>query len=158
MPPESIPESSPAMSAARAVQALPTPNAAPRQTTSQVARATRVLVVDDSAVIRILLDDVLSALGYEVQVAEDGVSALAMMAASRPDVVLTDLNMPQMDGFALLAAMRDLPDLATLPVVVISSEDGEAKQARGKAEGVAGWIVKPFEPAELIEALWRLDL
>lgn len=130
----------------------------PRPAQPKVGRATRVLVVDDSAVIRLLLADVLSAVGYEVQAAEDGVSALAMMAASRPDVVLTDLNMPQMDGFALLAAMRNIPALATLPVMVISSEDGETKQARGKAEGVAGWIVKPFEPAELIEALWRLDL
>lgn len=146
------------MSAARAVQALPTPNAAPRQSKSQVERATRVLVVDDSAVFRTLLDDMLSAVGYEVQVVEDGISALAMMAASRPDVVLTDLNMPQMDGFALLAAMRAQPGLETLPVLIISSEDALAKQARGQAEGVAGWIVKPFEPAELIEALWRLDL
>ncbi len=146
------------MSASRAVQAVQASSAPPRQETSRVDRATRVLVVDDSAVIRLLLEDVLNAVGYEVQVAEDGVSALAMMAASRPDVVLTDLNMPQMDGFALLAAMRAQPGLETLPVLIISSEDALAKQARGQAEGVAGWIVKPFEPAELIEALWRLGL
>jgi two-component system chemotaxis response regulator CheY len=72
--------------------------------------------------------------------------------------VLTDLNMPNMDGFALLAAIRARPAYADVPVMIISSEDAEAKKARGRDAGVAGWIVKPFEPAELIEALWNLDV
>lgn len=129
-----------------------------RRATQQVRSATRILVVDDSPVIRLLLEDVLSAVGYEVRVAEDGASALAMMAVRRPDIVLTDLNMPHMDGFALLQAIRSRPALADIPVMIISSEDAEAKKARGRDAGIAGWIVKPFEPAELIEALWRLDV
>jgi two-component system, chemotaxis family, chemotaxis protein CheY len=71
--------------------------------------------------------------------------------------VLTDLNMPRMDGFSLVAAIKDDPDLADLPIVVITSEETEAKRARGREQGVDGWIVKPFEPAELLEVLWRLD-
>lgn len=129
-----------------------------RRAPQQVRSATRILVVDDSPVIRLLLEDVLSAVGYEVRVAEDGASALAMMAVRRPDIVLTDLNMPHMDGFALLQAIRSRPALADIPVMIISSEDAEAKKARGRDAGIAGWIVKPFEPAELIEALWRLDV
>lgn len=146
------------MQAVQHRQATPMPGSEFRRAQQQVRGPTRVLVVDDSPVIRLLLEDVLSAVGYEVWVAEYGADALSIMANRRPDIVLTDLNMPNMDGFALLAAIRARPAYADVPVMIISSEDAEAKKARGRDAGVAGWIVKPFEPAELIEALWNLDV
>lgn len=116
----------------------------------------RILVADDSAVIRLMLDDVLSAAGYEVLLADDGDVALAMVECERPDVLLTDLNMPRMHGFALIDALRANPRLDHLPIVVLTSEDSHFK--RIQAQGVQAWIVKPFEPAELLETLWSLEL
>jgi two-component system, chemotaxis family, chemotaxis protein CheY len=143
-----------------AVQPLPErrmSEAESARATFQAEDAATVLAVDDSPVIRLLLGDILSAAGYDVRLAEDGAQALDMMRRRRPDLVLTDLNMPRMDGFSLVAAIKGDSDLADLPIVVITSEETEAKRARGRAQGVDGWIVKPFEPAELLEVLWRLD-
>lgn len=115
-----------------------------------------VLVVDDSPVIRLLIADMLTAAGYAVEVAEDGLDALAKMRRARPDAVLTDLNMPRLDGFGLIEAVRRDPVLADLPILVITSEENPAKRARAMAAGAGSWIIKPFEPAELVEALWEL--
>lgn len=118
-------------------------------------KSTRILVADDSPVIRLMLDDLLSAAGYAVRLADDGDAALAMIARERPDVVLTDLNMPRMHGFALIAALRADPQFNDLPVVVLTSEDSPLKRAQ--AQDVQAWVVKPFEPAELLETLWNLE-
>ena len=130
----------------------PEPMARPR-----ADRTRTILVVDDSPVIRLLLADMLSAAGYAVVLAEDGVEALRRIGEARPDAVLTDLNMPRLDGFSLSEALRREPAFTDLPILVVTSEESPAKRARGLAAGVDGWIVKPFEPAELVEALWALD-
>ena len=121
------------------------------------AASPTVLVVDDSPVIRLLIADMLAAAGYGVEVAEDGAEALDKIRRARPDAVLTDLNMPRLDGFGLIVAVRRDPSLADLPILVVTSEENQAKRARALAAGAGAWIVKPFEPAELVEALWEIE-
>lgn len=127
----------------------------PADRLSAEADRPRVLVVDDSPALRLMLADLLTAAGYQVILADDGDVALTEVRRHRPDVVLTDLNMPRMHGLHFIAALQADPSLAALPVLVLTSEDGERKRAL--APGVQGWIVKPFEPAELLEALWSLE-
>lgn len=136
----------------RAAARKPEPVAARR-----IGEPATILVVDDSPAIRLLMADMLLAAGYRVDLAEDGLEALKRIGQRRPDAVLTDLNMPRLDGFSLIETIRRTPDLSDLPILVVTSEESHAKRARGMAAGADGWIVKPFEPAELVEALWALD-
>lgn len=142
--------------------AVGTRRCAPARTTEpmvsrRAVEPTTILVVDDSPIIRLLIADMLLAAGYNVDLAEDGLEALLKIRTRRPDAVLTDLNMPRMDGFSLIEAVRRTPELSDLPILVVTSEESRIKRALGLAAGANGWIVKPFEPAELIEALWGLD-
>ena len=113
---------------------------------------TRVLVVEDDPTLRRVIELVLEAQGYIVDQAHHGAAALETMAASRPDIVLADLKMPLMDGFALLERMRAEPSLQMIPLVLLT---GNLDAARG-AVGADGVLVKPFEPAELIAMIAKL--
>jgi DNA-binding response OmpR family regulator len=115
----------------------------------------RVLVVDDDDDIRLLLEQLLSAAGYQVQTAQDGRAALRAFHASPIDVVVLDLSMPELDGFETLDRLRDLSDV---PVILLTARSGEIEKVRGFRAGADDYVVKPFGRQELlarIEALLR---
>jgi two-component system chemotaxis response regulator CheY len=108
------------------------------------------MTVDDSPTIRELLRDTLSAAGYEVITAVDGADALGKMSASTYDMLVTDLNMPQLDGIGLVSAVRKLPGRRFLPIIMLTSETDGAKKIAGKQAGASAWIDKPFKPQQLL--------
>jgi len=113
-----------------------------------------ILTVDDSPSIRMLLRYALKGQGYAVAEAEDGVAALEWLAANaRPDVMITDINMPRMDGFDLVEAVRAQAQHEGMPILVLSTESSDEKMARAREAGADGWIVKPFDPAQLVSAV-----
>ena len=115
-----------------------------------------ILTVDDSRTIRDMLAVTLSAAGYEVVQAEDGVEALERLRDTRPDAIVTDINMPRMDGFELIEEVRrEGPNKGT-PILVLTTESEPERKARAKQAGATGWIVKPFNPEKLLEALRRV--
>ncbi|UAB79550.1 response regulator [Erythrobacter sp. SCSIO 43205] len=116
----------------------------------------RVLTVDDSASMRALLRAALSSNGFDVEQAEDGQEALEWLATNEVDVVLTDINMPRLDGFGLIEKLRETALHADRPILVLTTESSEEKKARAKNAGATGWIVKPFDAAKLTAALRRV--
>ena len=108
--------------------------------------AKRIMTVDDSASIRQVVSFTLSNAGYDVVTAEDGVDALSKLGGAPVNLVITDLNMPNMDGIELIRNIRKEPASKFVPVVMLTTESQPAKKAEGKAAGATGWIVKPFKP------------
>lgn len=122
--------------------------------------AKTIMMVDDSPSMRMLLRAALLDLGYDVSVAEDGQAALAALASfdadETPDLLITDINMPRLDGFGLIAAVRETLALRDLPILVLTTESSPEKKARARAAGATGWIVKPFHPEKLAAAIRRV--
>lgn len=116
----------------------------------------RVLTVDDSASMRALLRAALTSSGFEVEQAEDGQEALEWLATNEVDVVLTDINMPRLDGFGLIEKLRESTLHAERPILVLTTESSDEKKMRAKSAGATGWIVKPFDAAKLTAALRRV--
>jgi two-component system chemotaxis response regulator CheY len=115
-----------------------------------------ILVVDDSAAIRKILTRVLRQTGMAIQTiheAGDGQDALALMAQHRIDLVLSDINMPKMDGLQLLASLKASPQWQAIPVVMITTEGGETKVAEAVRLGAAGYVRKPFTADQIKEKL-----
>ncbi len=119
--------------------------------------AKRVLTVDDSRTMREMVAFTLRKAGYEVQEAEDGQKALAVLKAKPADIIITDLNMPVMDGVALIRALRADPKHRGVPILMLTTESDANKKAEGKSAGATGWLVKPFEPEKLVEVLKRVS-
>lgn len=116
-----------------------------------------ILMVDDSSTMRKLLRYTLTAQGHDVHEAEDGVAAVEWLAANpRPDLLLTDLNMPRMDGIGLVEAVRAQAEHRGLPILILSTESSQAKQAQAAQAGANGWLVKPFDPGRLASAIATL--
>lgn len=115
--------------------------------------APRILIVEDSAMVRITVKRTLSAVDFAVDEARDGAEGLAkVQGADCPyDLILTDLNMPNMDGLTMVQRIRELPDYAETPIVMLTTESGEEKKAVGHQAGISAWLVKPFEPDALVE-------
>jgi len=116
----------------------------------------RILIVDDSASILQVERLVLSEAGYEVVQATDGQDALAKLNGTPMHLVLTDLNMPRLDGIGLIRAIRTNPVHRLVPVVMVTTESKDAKKQEGKAAGATGWIVKPFTPEQLLAVVKKV--
>ena len=110
-----------------------------------------ILTVDDSASLRMAIRIALTGAGYAVTEAGDGLEGLAKASETRFDLIVTDLNMPNMDGLTMIRELRKQPDQAGVPILFLTTEsDGDIK-AQAREAGATGWLVKPFEPEQLIK-------
>ena len=112
--------------------------------------AHKILVVDDSASMRQLVSFTLKDAGFDVVEAPDGTEAVKVSATSKVDMVVTDLNMPNMDGIELIRTLRGRSDYKFTPILMLTTESQETKKLEGKQAGASGWIVKPFTPEQLL--------
>lgn len=114
----------------------------------------KLLIVDDSTMLRDMLNYALNEGGYnDVTEAVDGVDGLAKAKASNFDLIITDVNMPNMDGLTLIGELRKVPQYAKTPILVLTTERSDEMKAKGKIAGATGWIVKPFVPDQLLKAV-----
>jgi two-component system chemotaxis response regulator CheY len=116
----------------------------------------RVLTVDDSRTILAMLHHTLSNAGFEVLQAEDGKQGLDVLKTEQVDVVITDINMPVMDGIEFIRHVRATGNHQSLPILILTTETSQDKRDQGKAAGGTGWIVKPFDPEKLISVIHRV--
>jgi two-component system chemotaxis response regulator CheY len=116
----------------------------------------RVLTVDDSRTILAMLHHTLSNAGFEVLQAEDGKQGLDVLRTETVDVVITDINMPVMDGIEFIKNVRATGNHQSLPILILTTETSQDKRNQGKAAGGTGWIVKPFDPEKLISVIHRV--
>jgi two-component system chemotaxis response regulator CheY len=112
-----------------------------------------ILIVDDSASMRQLVTFALKDAGYDVIAAVDGKDALSKVNGTKIDMVVTDLNMPNMDGIELIKQLRSSSANKFTPVVMLTTESQGTKKQEGRAAGASGWIVKPFQPEQLINVI-----
>jgi two-component system chemotaxis response regulator CheY len=116
----------------------------------------RILAVDDSVSMRELVRSTLQDAGYEVVGAEDGSRAYSVALKSNFDLVLSDVNMPSMDGIGLVEKLRACPQYRLVPIVMLTTESSNEMKAKARAAGATGWIVKPFDPERLLGAVARV--
>lgn len=115
-----------------------------------------ILTVDDSASMRQMVAFTLKSAGFNVLEAANGEEGLARIRDSNVDMLLVDQNMPQMDGVSLVRAVRSLPQHKATPILMLTTESSDAMKAAGKAAGATGWLVKPFDPARLIDIVKKV--
>lgn len=116
----------------------------------------RVLVVDDSVSMRQMVSFTLREGGFEVIEAEHGKDALEKLAGVMVDLIITDLNMPVMDGITFIQNVRKQPTMKSKPILMLTTEGLATKKEQGKAAGATGWIVKPFDPNKLLQTLAKV--
>lgn len=121
-----------------------------------MTQTTRILTVDDSASMRALLLNALQQEGFDVEQAVDGQDALDWLASNEVDVIITDINMPRLDGFGLIERLRESARHADRPILVLSTESSNEKKSRARDAGATGWIVKPFNAEKLAAAVRRI--
>ncbi len=116
----------------------------------------KILAVDDSTSMRQMVAFALRSAGYDVTEAEDGLVALDKAKKDKFNAVVADVNMPNMDGISLIRELRKLPDYRFTPLLMLTTEAGLEKKQEGKAAGATGWLVKPFNPEQLIATLQKV--
>ncbi len=115
-----------------------------------------IITVDDAATMRKMISFTLKGAGHEVLEAADGVEALKTLQTRAVDLVITDVNMPNMDGLTLTRSLRALPQFARTPIVLLTTESAPEKKAEGRAAGATGWIVKPFQQEQLLAVVAKI--
>jgi two-component system chemotaxis response regulator CheY len=115
-----------------------------------------VMTVDDSASVRQMVSFTLQQAGYEVLEAVDGRDALAKIGSATVNMVITDLNMPNMDGISLIRNLRKNPACKFIPIILLTTESQAEKKQEGKSAGATGWIVKPFNPEQLLAVVRKV--
>jgi two-component system chemotaxis response regulator CheY len=115
-----------------------------------------ILTVDDSRTMRDMLKLALSDAGFRVVQAEDGMHGLEVLRIEVPDVIVTDINMPRMDGYGFIKGVRSDDRHRAVPILVLTTESDAEKKERARRAGATGWIVKPFDPVKLVSAIKRV--
>lgn len=115
-----------------------------------------ILTVDDSPSIRQMVAFTLKGAGYGVVEAADGVDGLSKATSQSFALILTDQNMPKMDGISLIKALRALPQYRSTPILMLTTESGETMKTQGRAAGATGWLVKPFDPQKLLDIVKKV--
>ncbi len=113
----------------------------------------QILAVDDSRTIRDMLNLTLSQAGFNPHLADDGIHGLELLEGLTPGAIITDINMPRMDGFGFIDAVRKIEKHRATPILVLTTESAPELKKRARDAGATGWIVKPFEPKKLVRAL-----
>ena len=127
-----------------------------RRVNSKMKVSKTILVVDDSGSLRQMVVFSLRSVGYQVVEAVDGQEAFDLAKKQVFDLVLTDQNMPRMDGLTLIRSLRALPQYQQVPILMLTTESSDEMKARGRAVGANGWMVKPFDPKRLIEVVKKV--
>ncbi|HOE43517.1 MAG TPA: response regulator [Rhodoferax sp.] len=120
--------------------------------------AKTIMIVDDSASMRRVVGIALKGAGYDVLEGCDGKDALGKLKGQKVHMIISDVNMPVMDGIAFLKAVKQMPTYKFTPVIMLTTESAEEKKREGQAAGARAWVVKPFQPEQLVSAVQRLCL
>ena len=120
--------------------------------------AKTIMIVDDSASMRQVVGTALKGAGYEVLEGRDGRDALAKLTGQKVHLIISDVNMPNMDGISFLKAVKQMTSYRFTPVIMLTTESDEARKLQGQAAGAKAWVVKPFQPERLIGAVQKLCL
>ncbi len=115
-----------------------------------------ILVVDDSASMRQVISGTLESAGYQTKVAVDGVDALSKLDVERFALIISDVNMPNMDGISLIKAVKQRPDTKFTPIVMLTTETMAEKKEEGRQAGAKAWIIKPFQPNQILDVVSKL--
>ena len=118
--------------------------------------AKTILVVDDSASVRQVVSIALKGAGYEVLQACDGKDGLAKLTGEKVHLIISDVNMPNMDGITMVTEVKKLPSYKFVPIIMLTTEGADEKKKQGQVAGAKAWIVKPFQPAQMLKAVSML--
>ena len=113
----------------------------------------KILAVDDSRTMRDMVRLALGAAGMTVTTADDGVHGLEVLEGMAPDAIISDINMPRLDGFGFIRAVREIERMRGVPILVLTTESAPELRARARDAGATGWIVKPFDPQKLVKTV-----
>lgn len=120
--------------------------------------AKTIMIVDDSASMRRVVGIALKGVGYDVLEGVDGRDALSKLTGQKVHLIISDVNMPVMDGIAFLKNVKQMPAYKFTPVIMLTTESAEEKKREGQSAGARAWVVKPFQPEQLVNAVQRLCL